>query len=411
MYQRFLLNSAIIVSLMGCQTPPIVSDTPASDAAAESSTDAADTATDAATEDAAVTSDVADGSGSADDCDPLNLGNCAYPWPSNLYLTPDRARVTGYTLNFGRNSLPRTVTGQAADPTPWRRFDGYSVGETALVLFPNLDAGRFATEYNMTPSMAMDAPILFFEVRPASMGMPETLVRIPYWAELDSREPDATKKTLFIRPGVVLKENTRYIIALRNLRTTMGTTIEPSDAFRALRDRAAMGIANLAGRVPRFETMFAQLETAGIARNSLTLAWDFNTASTQTIHGRLNAMIAESLRQMPDGPALTLSAPTIYTEAESPDIAMEYRGTFEAPMYLEDRAIRTLVSTLLREGPDGTPRAVGTRTVDFWIRIPRSAVRSMSNPNPVPHGLVQYGHGLMGTGGEGKTTTSPIITT
>jgi hypothetical protein len=390
-----------LAPLAGCSTP-----VPTSDASADVATPPS---ADASGPEAAV-SDAAepDASGPrAEDCDPLDEGHCAFPWPSNLYLRPDTARATGHTLTFGPSTLPRNASNLPVDPTEWRRLDGYSVGEVAMTYQRNLDGTGLPTEYNVTPSMAADARILYFEVTGAAGA--ETLRRIPYYAELDAQEPDPTQKTLFIRPAVILKEGARYIIALRNLRTRDGAPIEPSPAFRALRDRTAAGDPRLAPRVPRFEQVFSLLGAAGVPRESLTLAWDFNTASSRALHGPLLHMTRDVLARVPEGPAFRNVRVTEFTPAQNENIALEINAEIDVPHYMQDRLIRGVEWSTFNNGPDGLPVASGTLPVNVWIRIPRSAVRSESNPTPEPHGLVQYGHGLMGAGDEVRAGYNNVI--
>ncbi|MBL8681091.1 MAG: hypothetical protein JNK05_18050 [Myxococcales bacterium] len=401
---------ALVATAAACSppvqpTPDVVDSSSITDAAGDVTMDGApaDASDDAATD---VATDVRTAP-NPEDCDPLDEGHCAFPWPSNLYLRPDMARPTGYTLTFGPTSLPRAANNLRVDPTAWRRFDGYSVGEAAMTFQPDLDPAGLPTEYNLAPSMADDARILYFEVQGAAGA--QTLRRIPYYAELDSQEPDPTKKILFIRPAVLLKEGTRYVIALRNLRNRGGAPIAPSAAFRALRDRTAMTDPALAPRVARFEEMFTLLTAAGVARDSLTLAWDFNTASSRSTHGPLLHMTRDVLQRVPEGPAFEDVRVTEYSMTENADIALEIRATINVPHYMIERSIRGIQWFIFNNGPDGLPMANGTLPVDVWIRVPRSAVRSATNPNPEPHGLVQYGHGLMGSGDEVRAGYNNVI--
>src|SRR5258706_14676372 len=59
------------------------------------------------------------------DCDPLDETECALPWPSNLYLSPDPTRRTGFTLRFGATTLPENVDRRLVEPDAYRRLDGY----------------------------------------------------------------------------------------------------------------------------------------------------------------------------------------------------------------------------------------------------------------------------------------------
>jgi hypothetical protein len=383
-----IVASSLMAALVACSPPPPPADGGANDAAMEAAVDTgvADASTDAPS------------GPNPEDCDPLDEGNCAYPWPSNLYLRPDPARATGVTLGFGPTSLPRNAGNLPVDPAPWRRLDGYMVGEAAMTYQRDLDPAGLPTEYDVAPSMAADARILYFEV--VGSGASATLRRIPYFAELDSQEPDPTKKSLIIRPAVILKEGTRYVIALRNLRARDGSTIEPSTAFRALRDRTAMADPRLAPRVARFEEMFGWLTAAGIARESLTLAWDFNTASSRATHGPLLHMASDVLRRLPDGPELQNVQVIEFTMEQSADIAFEIRATAPVPHYMRERIVRGWSWFVFNNDASGMPQPDGVTDIDVLIRVPRSAVRSATNPNPEPHSLVQYGHGLMGSGTE-----------
>src|SRR5438309_2153527 len=64
--------------------------------------------------------------------------------------------------------------------------------------------------------------------------------------------------------------------------------------FLALRDKPALN-AQLAALAPAYEQIFAALESAGLARKSLTLAWDVTTASDADTTGHLVHMRDEAL--------------------------------------------------------------------------------------------------------------------
>ena len=330
------------------------------------------------------------------DCDPIDPSQCAFPWPSNLYLRRDAARRTGYSLTFGATSLPANGSRDPIDPRSLLRFDGYGLGSPIMTSFPDLDLAAMATEEHMDRSMAADAAALLYEVRG------NTLQRIPYFVELDSQERVTARKTLFLRPGVILKEGTRYVVAFRNLRTTAGAAIAPSPAFARLREGTTAGDTALAPRQARFDEVFTLLEAAGVARSSLTLAWDFHTASSESLHGRLLAMRDDALTRVgPSGPRLTVDNVTSFLPARDAsgrpydeNIALEISGTFEVPHYLRPRRLGSLQGWEMNYDPSGRPVANGTRQPRFWIRIPHSALRGEA------HGLVMYGHGLLGSAEE-----------
>jgi hypothetical protein len=370
-----------IALLIACTDSPTTSP----DAAVDARTDMATTDADPTVQD-------------PNDCDPLVEEVCAMPWPSNLYLRPMASRPTGYALQFGRTSLPQTSSGDFVDGSSLQSMDGYGLGTPIMAVFPNLDVTTLPNETRMEQSMAADASALLFEVSGT------TLRRVPYWTELDAREPDASMRTLFLRPAMILKEATRYVVAFRGLRNTMGTTVPATRAFAALRDNMTTNDARLAPRQARFSEMFQLLEGAGITRQSLTLAWDFNTASSATLHGRLLAMRDDALMRVGTmGPALTLDTDGIRTFLRTDDgsmrpfdsnIALELNGTIEVPDYTVERQYSKSVGRELNLDAMGRPVAMGTRRVPFWVRVPHSALGGE------PHGIVLYGHGLLGSGEE-----------
>ncbi len=332
------------------------------------------------------------------DCDPL-MGtplSCALPWPSSQYLVADTTRTTGYTLTFGATSLPASVTGVHIRPDAYRKLDGYGIGTPIIVLFPNLDVAGLATEDHMERSLAADASVLLFE---DSGG---TLKRRPYFVELDVNAFDPTQQVLYVRPGVILKEATRYVVAFRNLHEIGGKTIPPSRPFTRLRDGKTSDVAQLAARQARFDKVFAALESQAVPRDTLTLAWDFVTASNEALHGDLLHMRDDGLQRLgAKGPPLTVTKITEYARTSDgsgrpvdENIALEVEGTFAVPNYLADWTLGSFTGSQLNRDGKGVVTPSGTRAPKFWVRIPYSAIDGKSTP----HGVVLYGHGLLGEG-------------
>ncbi len=334
------------------------------------------------------------GSSNESDCDPLQPTVCAFPWPSNLYLVPDPQRDTGYTLRFGDRSLPRNRLGTHINGQALRYLDGYGLGTPIMVHFPNLNASDLPDENNIAESLADDAQIMLFE--DSGKGR----VRIPYWAELDSSEPDPALKTLFVRPAVILRENHRYVVVFRNLRTTDGQPIQPSSAFVELLSGNATD-PRLVPRQARFDEVIKFLKGEQVPLQGLVLAWDFQTASSDGLHGRMLAMRDQALRTVgPMGPMITETTTTEYVA--EPDgkgtpvdanLWLRVEGTFTVPSYLRVKTINGFSHTGLNLNAAGAPVQNGTRTARFWMGIPHSARTSS-----VPMTLVQYGHGLLGSG-------------
>lgn len=151
----------------------------------------------------------------ADPCDPLMPAGCTLPWPSNLYLKADATRKTGYTLTFGDKSLPADSAGKYVSPEPYKRLDGYSVGTSLLMMWPEIDLTGLAAESDPSKSLDKNAQILWLEVDEKG----KVLRHMPYFAELDATEKNPKLQTLLVRPAEILHDATRYVIGVRGLKT------------------------------------------------------------------------------------------------------------------------------------------------------------------------------------------------
>jgi hypothetical protein len=401
MFVRFRFVAALaLVGLVACDDGDDGS--PATQADAQATTDGSPVEDAAASDgggdagaDATPDPDVGPPDWGDPDCDPLDPGACALPWPSSLYLAADAARATGYTLALGAGTLPASVTTGAIDPTPWRRMDGYGLGVPILAIFPELDASGLAGEYDVAESLAEDAAILLLEVTDAGTR------RVPYFAELDALAPEAGPATLIVRPAEILRPDTRYVVAFRGLRSVGGAPIPPSAAFAALRDGVTEGDPVLGPRQAGFDEVLALLDGEGVDRATLTLAWDFHTASEDALYGRMLHMRDDGLAAVgADGPEITFEQIDLYApEADdsgrevNPYTAVRIRGTARMPHYMklsdEFLGVRGWIFNL---GDDGQPAQDGWRDARFWINIPHGALTGDA------HGLVMYGHGLFGDG-------------
>ena len=324
------------------------------------------------------------------DCDPLVAQECAMPWPSNLYLEPDPARATGFTLSFGATSLPDNFRDVHVGPEIYRRLDGYGVSTPILAHFPNLDVDGLATDFDVTPSLDEDALIQFFAETDAG------LERVPYFVELDAWEEDPAQQTLWVRPAVILEEATRYVIAFRRgLADTAGDEFVPTEEFAALVSGDAADHELLAPRAERFDDVFASLESAGVDRDDLVLAWDFNTASSDALHSHMLEIRREGFEAAGEsGPPITVTEWTDYTPEEHEHWASVVRGFVTVPHFMREHESGGVIGWTFNEQTegDGLVEQNGTREAEFWIGIPHSA------SDGTPHGLAQYGHGFFGLG-------------
>ena len=327
------------------------------------------------------------------DCDPIDPSECSLPWPSNLFLAESTDTPTGAVLNFGPTTLPRAKNSQIK-PDAWNGLDGYGVSTPMLFKAKNLDLSTLPSEADARGSW--DG-----EIGQAALLKVEadgSLTRIPFWVERDQRE-EASNALIYIRPAMILEEGTRYIVALRNLKDESGAALERSPAFDALVKNQGYADAELSGRQDRFNEVFDALETVGMDREELYLAWDFNTISDEALHGHMlkgrELMLADLNGA---GPAMTITATETYQrdDEQAPNynahIAYQFTGTFRTPKIVKSEG----PGYVFNYDENGELAIAGHEERDFWIRVPYSAVGS----GAAPAGLMQYGHGLMGAGSQ-----------
>ncbi len=151
--------------------------------------------------------------------------------------------------------------------------------------------------------------------------------------------------------------------------------------FAALRDRTPLNHA-LSALAGSYEGIFSALASAGVARSSLTLAWDVTIASDGDGTGHLLTMRDQAL-MMVDALSWTITSTT--DTGSDPQRLREIIGTFEVPSFLTDD---TLTSTLNID-PNGNPVLRGIGSANFVVDIPACA-GSATGPLPV----MVFGHGL-----------------
>jgi hypothetical protein len=338
-------------------------------------------------------------------CDPIDPAVCLQPWP-NDYFTVDETpnEPGGRHLNLDILAMPRNVEGKPIDPSEWNRNDGFSPGSEIVTKVPGLDNQQAFERTGAVPIDDMarafepDQPIVLINVR--------TRARHLIWAEIDANPSDPADRNLIIRPGRNLAEGTRYIVALRRLRDKDGNLLEPTGAFKAIRDKAPTTNAVVETRRTHFEEkIFPQLAAAGIPRADLYRAWDFTVASEKNLSERMLFIRNDALAKLGDTTTADLivqgRAPAfqITRVQENVDefIARRVQGTYTVPCYLNlpncPSGSRFVYPPGSRDGP---PMAIpgNTMTARFTCNIPHVA---MSGPAARPS---LYGHGLFGSRSE-----------
>ena len=307
------------------------------------------------------------------DCDPLVPEFCGYPFPSNVYTVSDAGTPTGRRVAFEEGLL------QGNDSDPWDDADGFSASTRMLTMIPGATGAELASAANLTESLDEDAATLILDV--------ETGEPVLHFAEMDARAPSDDERSLVIHPAERLRDNARYIVAIRSLTDASGSVIAPSPVFAALRDGTESEEASVDSRRELYEDIFGHLEAAGWARSDIQSAWDFSTASDENNTRWLLHMRDEGMALVDADPSYTITS--VDSELDPDNIAFRIQGTLQVPLYMTlDGA-----GSLLLFGDDGLPE-INAETpwaeVPFEVLIPNSALTE-------PAALVQYGHGLFGS--------------
>lgn len=367
-------------------------------------------------------------------CDPLDPHYCLFPFPNDHFTVEDPTTDTGRRVNLRLASMPRNLAAKPINPTDWNRNDGFSVGQPILVRIPNLDLKKTGAVpiTNLADGKRAAQPVVVIDA--------DTLERQLVWAELDDNHTKGSLCTitdvgsllgdvleqdqivtltnligaqcaahaelsldpvadpgpaLIIRAAKNYQEGHRYIVALRNLEDGDGNAIEAGPAFRIFRDNHESSLPFVSERREHMESLFATLRRAGIARNSLYLAWDFTVASERNISERMLHMRDETLAGLGGkSPAFTVDDVVEMDPATEPRIAREIHGTVTVPNYMNvpGQFAGSHFNYPLTGGNLPVQNALSkTWKAPFTCRIPRTA----AGDNKARIAL--YGHGLLGS--------------
>jgi len=357
------IASAFVLALIGCNTPP-----PSPDAAVVAPDDGGG-------QDAHESSDAAIPR-TWRACDPLVPTFCGLPFPSDVYTRPDPSTVTGRRLAFEAGTLPDPIRRVA----PFEALDGFSPGSSPMTHLPGATATGLPSQLELARSLEAESPTVLLDL--------DTMTRVAHFAEIDRAYDDDDARAILLRPAQLLTTGHRYAVAIRGVVDASGAVIAPSPTFLALRDASPSSEPAVEDRRADYEALFSALETAAVTRASLQIAWSFTVGSREAITGSLLHMRDETLAALgEDGARYTLTE--VDPRVDDPNVALRVRGELHVPLYLT----RAVPGGTLRRGADGMPIAVGEMDVPFWMVIPNSAATT-------PGQLVQWGHGLLGSGVE-----------
>lgn len=316
-------------------------------------------------------------------CNPIAAENdCLLPFPSDYFLAEDSALPSGRRVKLTEAAKLKAQSGTRFDFTELHPADGWSHGTQILALFPGgVDAPQLPSVSN--PTAATDGPTVLLDAQRGE--------GVLHLAEVDPRAPGDDRRALLLRPLVRLRNQARYIVALRGLKAKDGSLVPTPEGFRRIRDGLTKGDPLLAPLAQRYEQeIFPALEAAGVPRAELQLAWDFTTQSQENVtRDMLDArrLALEALEATPP----TVSVSEVKDDVDA-NIARRITGTLRVPLFLESAQ----PGALLARDAQGRVRQNGEVEVPFTLQIPRS----VWGQSVAPVRLLQYGHGFFGGRGE-----------
>jgi len=374
-------------------------------------------------------------------CDGIDPAQCMLPYPNDWFTRPDATSATGRRLDLNVLAMPRNIAGKPIDPSAWNRSDGFSAGSEILTVVPgmtrnsDLNASRLPTDLNIETNGESNLGVVLLDATTGRVW--------PTWTEIDQYTSEAgvipagttspVQQDLIIHPAMNLLDGHRYIVALRHLVTDSGTYAPQSPGFSTyVRDY----LHHTTGGDPRARHMdgvFADLREAGWAISTnpkdLFLAWDFTTASSQNVTGRMLAIRDDAFEQLGEtkaqidggqdvggAPSFTVSSVTNFTPAQNSNVARRITGTFSVPCYIaptcsppvkcDQISSQSPVDDCPSPGefyytdptnPDATPSQVPGQTYQagFICNVGRTAFDNQQTLRPV-----EYGHGLFGSDSE-----------
>ncbi|MBI5480933.1 MAG: hypothetical protein HY906_18890 [Deltaproteobacteria bacterium] len=315
-------------------------------------------------------------------CNPISLDSCYLPYPSAFYQVADPSTPTGVRMQWPAQFLPDS-DGVPFDPRRLVDADGASPAAPIVVFFKEgIDLAGLPTIHAMEESVAATSKVVLVD---------EAGTRVPFFVELDANsvgDAVADQRALVIRPLHRLEPATRYVVAIRgDVRNQAGGALLAPQPFRTLRDQRSTGRTAVKALVDHYEQVFAILAGVGVGRGEIVLAWDFVTASEESITAPLLAMRDDALARVAAGGY----GYTIDAVKENPDARLlrQVTGTFEAPWYLEG----TGATAALAFGADGKPAFQGVGTAPFAVNVPQCAATATG-----PLRVIVFGHGIFGTG-------------
>jgi hypothetical protein len=351
----------------------------------------------------------------AERCEILDPDNCLFPFPSSVFTVSDSSLPTGRRVNIPLASMPVNKQGVPVQVAEYNRNDGFSPSQKILAQVPGLDLDATGAPRitDLSRSLAADSPVVVIR---ASTGEKHLI-----FSELDANTDDPAEQSFIVRPMVQFERGERYIVALRKMRNAQGELLEAPEVFRAFRDNTLTDNPAIEDRRAAMEDIFEVLDGAGVAREELYLAWDFNIASVENITERLLHIRDEAFASLGSAaPDFTVADVINFRECgddgcqdgEDAQMSRQISGTFQVPNFLNSDAGGPGSGFFYDTPDDGLPDRLGGDNffeARFVCRVARSIAEDFDAPPKAQARPSLYGHGLLGSANEVRGGTGDNI--
>jgi len=329
-------------------------------------------------------------------CNPIAAEwDCMLPFPSDYFRSPDSNTPSGYRVALTDAAKPLDKNDSPVDLTQTHVMDGFSPGSQILALFPAGvdDSGLTFHDGGVDATLTPASTTLIVD---AETGEP-----VVHFAEVDPRAETDAERGLVIRPLTRLRDGRRYVVAVQKLKDVSGAPLVPPSGFRRIRDGEAGKDAVLGPLGARYDAeVFPVLETLGVDRKDLVLAWDFTTRTEENATRDMLAVRADVM-------AKVAAAPPAFEvlevrDAPSAHIWRQVELSATLPLYIESDVP---LSPLHRDAK-GAVVANGEVKVPFSVIIPPSVANRPAG-SPAAR-LLQYGHGFFGKRSEAEDAPTEL---
>jgi hypothetical protein len=181
------------------------------------------------------------------------------------------------------------------------------------------------------------------------------------------------------------------VVAIRRLLDASGAPVAAPEGFRRVRDRQTRADPVLDPLRTRYEAeVFPVLESAGVDRGELQLAWDFSVRSEDNASRDLLAVRSDVMARLASAPPVVSVISAQDAPQDQPQTYRRIELSVKVPLYVES----TAPLARLNRDAQGNVVAKGEADVPFSVFIPKSVgERAVGSP---PARLIQYGHGFFG---------------